>query len=223
MGGDDPSGRGSSPHTRGALVFAYPTSIQDGDHPRIRGEHHAASLVSQSIHGSSPHTRGAPSVEGRLDARAGIIPAYAGSTAVAEMAQWRWWDHPRIRGEHDVYDMVTARGRGSSPHTRGARLQLSNDHLVHGIIPAYAGSTGHDRLGRPRGKDHPRIRGEHQQNYSKLFTSPGSSPHTRGARPRCVHCPRSLRIIPAYAGSTGRRTARPRPESDHPRIRGEHQ
>ena len=29
-------------------------------------------------------------------------------------------------------------------------------------------------------------------------------------------------IIPAYAGSTGRRTARSRPKSDHPRIRGEH-
>ena len=31
-----------------------------------------------------------------------------------------------------------------------------------------------------------------------------------------------VRIIPAYAGSTGRRATQPRPKPDHPRIRGEH-
>ena len=50
--------------------------------------------------------------------------------------------------------------------------------------------------------DHPRIRGEHD-------------PRRRGP-------PATGRIIPAYAGSTERRTHRPSPLTDHPRIRGEH-
>ena len=50
----------------------------------------------------------------------------------------------------------------------------------------------------------------------------GSSPHTRGARSRRVRRSRSLRIIPAYAGSTASRSGRQRSPRDHPRIRGEH-
>ena len=91
---------GSSPHTRGAhlrqhgtgvdpgiipayagsTVFAYPTSIQDGDHPRIRGEHFDLVGGGADDGGSSPHTRGARGrqLPGRSAAR--IIPAYAGST-----------------------------------------------------------------------------------------------------------------------------------------------
>ena len=95
-------------------------------------------------------------------------------------------------------------GKGSSPHTRGAR---------RGWIPL-----------RGRGRDHPRIRGEHKKkskgkvdmvgiipayagSTSRLFArdcrQPRSSPHTRGA-PWCCRGP---------AASHG----------DHPRIRGEHQ
>ena len=70
---------GSSPHTRGALrlgailrqkrriipAYAGSTSGQlaldewTEDHPRIRGEHAAASTTRTSRTGSSPHTRGA--------------------------------------------------------------------------------------------------------------------------------------------------------------------
>ena len=53
------------------------------------------------------------------------------------------------------------REKGSSPHTRGARLQLGDDHLIDGIIPAYAGSTAQYRNIVKWQKDHPRIRGEH--------------------------------------------------------------
>ena len=53
-------------------------------------------------------------------------------------------------------------------------------------------------------------------------SKPGSSPHTRGARPAPGHVPRHGRIIPAYAGSTVRSHARAAWGGDHPRIRGEH-
>ena len=133
-------------------------------------------------------------------------------------------DHPRIRGEHIGHD----RPNGG----------------VHGIIPAYAGSTldmsgyGSDPWGsspHTRGaldqgargfripRDHPRIRGEHDAlGYGMLV---------------------ALGIIPAYAGSTSssattcrcrqgssphtrgartRRCACGTSPPDHPRIRGEH-
>ena len=50
----------------------------------------------------------------------------------------------------------------------------------------------------------------------------GSSPHTRGARRPRAGRPPDCRIIPAYAGSTGRARSRPWTVADHPRIRGEH-
>ena len=51
----------------------------------------------------------------------GIIPAYAGSTALDVQDRLTWRDHPRIRGEHDDSDQYVIDGLGSSPHTRGAR------------------------------------------------------------------------------------------------------
>ena len=53
------------------------------DHPRIRGEHIAEEALAQCTEGSSPHTRGALRLAGQRCDSGGIIPAYAGSTAIA--------------------------------------------------------------------------------------------------------------------------------------------
>ena len=173
--------------------------------------------------GSSPHTRGARAWSARPARPAGIIPAYAGSTTFAA-----YRDHGM---------------RGSSPHTRGALFLIFSWAHIHGIIPAYAGSTGPGVFDPPRGRDHPRIRGEHHARLPTRVPLRGSSPHTRGAlvchdmplgpvtdHPRirgehglvfvdpCLAC----RIIPAYAGSTLPARARWTKCEDHPRIRGEH-
>ncbi len=219
------SAYGSSPHTRGARSARPSCCSRTWDHPRIRGEHphrpedveaapriipayagstsKSKSKRKESV-GSSPHTRGA------------LCPGT--SRAVGEE------DHPRIRGEHDGLDEPTVEvggiipayagstegrgrgvrcGRGSSPHTRGAREdqalgrglhqdhpRIRGEHLLlgaavaqlQGIIPAYAGSTAGARV--------------------RCVTRGGSSPHTRGA-PR--------RWPPPYPC-----------RRDHPRIRGEH-
>ena len=131
-----------------------------------------------------------------------IIPAYAGSTPSPRSSKVRFWDHPRIRGEH-----VSGFDAEGGPKR---------------IIPAYAGSTSSGPGSRTRPGDHPRIRGEHVRFSPPTAPPMGSSPHTRGARGGVlVHLP-DAGIIPAYAGST---TASPRRASrspDHPRIRGEH-
>ena len=91
---------GSSPHARGArLCKSLDYSVHGiipacagstcpehhgryfaGDHPRMRGEHHAKKTVVDGIEGSSPHARGALNLLSRHHSRPGIIPACAGST-----------------------------------------------------------------------------------------------------------------------------------------------
>ena len=117
---------------------------------------------------------------------------------------------------------VTPYGSGSSPHTRGARVEHRAGLRRRRIIPAYAGSTEapSEMLREPR--DHPRIRGEHAGGVADYKNGVGSSPHTRGARRFRSVRDRRLGIIPAYAGSTGDAGDDDACLADHPRIRGEH-
>ena len=132
-----------------------------------------------------------------------IIPAYAGSTGGAGVRRaWRR-DHPRIRGEHSSYWAAVWAVAASSPHTRGALHGAVKALIDERIIPAYAGSTGVDRVGH-RGL-------------------PGSSPHTRGAQTSGASRDGSPGIIPAYAGSTTATSMTASASPDHPRIRGEHE
>ena len=111
---------------------------------------------------------------------------------------------------------------GSSPHTRGAPPDGSSQLWRGRIIPAYAGSTSTATGPAPRGRDHPRIRGEHANQVAQTKFGKGSSPHTRGA-PTCTGGGTDPdRIIPAYAGSTRSDALLTKGARDHPRIRGEH-
>ena len=95
--------------------------------------------------------------------RMGIIPAYAGSTCPRLFrACLGWGSSPHTRGapRRAVYEV--GEYIGSSPHTRGARFNPLD--------------------GKGCGKDHPRIRGEHDELEE--------------------WCDRTDGIIPAYAGST---------------------
>jgi len=133
------------------------------DHPRIRGEHPMYPARPLSFRGSPPHTRGAPP---RLADRvfcAGITPAYAGSTTASCSGWTPKRDHPRIRGEHRKAEVDAVQNSGSPPHTRGALKVIVPRLDSIGITPAYAGSTDRREAVFERGRDHPRIRGEH--NY----------------------------------------------------------
>ena len=254
---------GSSPHTRGArpppekrpglarIIPAYAGStprpmgltISRWDHPRIRGEHDGVYVVLSDAAGSSPHTRGALEHGEVYQRRPGIIPAYAGSTAMNVWKACFSPDHPRIRGEHSPRLSESILVVGSSPHTRGAPGFGAVVDPERGIIPAYAGSTRRRGCRRRRRADHPRIRGEHCAAEIDFAVVQGSSPHTRGARRPSARGLDRRRIIPAYAGSTeansldGQTMAGSSPHTrgalglrlhdvrlvqDHPRIRGEH-
>ena len=179
-------------------------------------------IGGETHEGSSPHTRGAPAeaLSDVLDYR--IIPAYAGSTALAAGGDDGFRDHPRIRGEHVLVVAGFDAYEGSSPHTRGALAGELVGRGAAGIIPAYAGSTCTGLSSIKQDEDHPRIRGEHPFTMLPLQPVIGSSPHTRGAQGGPDLVAGAGRIIPAYAGSTARRSPGAHAAGDHPRIRGEH-
>ena len=132
----------------------------------------------------------------------GIIPAYAGNTALRFAVPSLFWDHPRVCGEHLIRNDCRISGRGSSPRMRGTRWVNGRSSAVAGIIPAYAGNTtaGMDTcLGY---WDHPRVCGEHMLGFHKIAVHQGSSPRMRGTLPRSAHGQISKGIIPAYAGNT---------------------
>ena len=132
----------------------------------------------------------------------GIIPAYAGNTCPLAGIRSYTWDHPRICGEHDVWQSFQHDIQGSSPHMRGTLEASGPAAETAGIIPAYAGNTlARACICLPH-RDHPRICGEHRRADSQ-------QPHGIG-------------IIPAYAGNTSPPRQSPSEPRDHPRICGEH-
>ena len=194
---------GSSPHTRGTPPKGVLGHILGEDHPRIRGEHPWPSHGSPSCRGIIPAYAGNTLyfMVGFLPSR-GSSPHTRGTLAYSSPPSLCNKDHPRIRGEHQEDDgqpalregiipayagntlwpmMYCSAFGGSSPHTRGTRMQtdpygirrgdhprIRGEHCpLHrephggvGIIPAYAGNTSTNILG--------------------FQVRMGSSPHTRG-------------------------------------------
>ena len=152
----------------------------------------------------------------------GIIPACAGSTFVIVYPPRFSRDHPRMCGEHLWMHASTGATSGSSPHVRGALWPRVSGRASIGIIPACAGSTGHNAGYALRSRDHPRMCGEHKSMAFCVGTLRGSSPHVRGALVwSCPYCGHSG-IIPACAGSTGNAVEWRASSWDHPRMCGEH-
>ena len=105
---------------------------------------------------------------------------------------------------------------------RGALRPARQGGEIRGIIPADAGSTYVVNQSQDNTKDHPRGCGEHSVLDLPCVHDAGSSPRMRGALMETRHSVIEGRIIPADAGSTGRKEAGDRTMLDHPRGCGEH-
>ena len=112
--------RGSSPLTRGKLrallgltggprlipahagktVNNDPRPVDDGAHPRSRGENCVAACSDAVAAGSSPLTRGKQGGRDVYDALSWLIPAHAGKTSIDVEAFCARGAHPRSRGEN---------------------------------------------------------------------------------------------------------------------------
>src|SRR5690606_10706187 len=71
-------------------------------------------------------------------------------------------------------------------------------------------------------RDHPRVRGEHDDVYGQWLADEGPSPRARGARHLRPVGWGHRGTIPACAGSTPAHPLPPTWWEDHPRVRGEH-
>ena len=105
---------------------------------------------------------------------------------------------------------------------RGTRIVFDWSEYDPGIIPAYAGNTWADSPFCPRGRDHPRVCGEHELTLFENGLALGSSPRMRGTPRVSTPVPIFVGIIPAYAGNTASRRGHCRRIGDHPRVCGEH-
>ena len=139
------------------------------------------------------------------------------------VGQMRSWAaaHPRSRGENMLtYDPQISRP-GSSPLTRGKRDVGGVRAGGGGLIPAHAGKTTLCGARLSPTSAHPRSRGENHPSVQAGMRGRGSSPLTRGKRPRTARRIRHQRLIPAHAGKTSRSASAPGRTAAHPRSRGE--
>ena len=232
---------GSSPLTRGkpgwvpnrhfvpGLIPAHagktstPTSkpLARRAHPRSRGENVGDFHPGRSVWGSSPLTRGKHGAPISVVGDIGLIPAHAGKTALAASPSGSWRAHPRSRGENTASFFGCADTLGSSPLTRGKRRSRPPRVGPGGLIPAHAGKTGTVEVASWLDGAHPRSRGENDLFLVSKDDTPGSSPLTRGKRPRQHAAGAPHGLIPAHAGKTASGRARAAYSGAHPRSRGE--
>ena len=213
---------GSSPLTRGKLARFQPISLPDGlipahagktffitvppfrtrAHPRSRGENLTPTVEGASVKGSSPLTRGKREQLTRKLLLPRLIPAHAGKTVHCRRRSARHRAHPRSRGENEIARAEDVNSNGSSPLTRGKRVEEHADQVTVRLIPAHAGKTTLPTGRASPSWAHPRSRGENAPTPTAAVVPSGSSPLTRGKQPRTPTGGRHSRLIPAHAGKT---------------------
>ena len=172
--------------------------------------------------GSSPPVRGALHALHNRVIIDGLIPACAGSTTWPVSSAEPIRAHPRPCGEHTTGLLPICHPWGSSPPVRGALWAHPKPLEYSGLIPACAGSTDAFQRGHRARRAHPRLCGEHKSPLTLDVFLWGSSPPVRGAPATVDANQRDDGLIPACAGSTGRRGLDYRRPGAHPRLCGEH-
>ena len=212
---------GLIPAHAGKTIFVEITPQTGRAHPRSRGENKVEGLVGVADLGSSPLTRGKHQTDRVGVHSRRLIPAHAGKTGRYSPPLAEHWAHPRSRGENAPSGATAVRLRGSSPLTRGKRSSVFNASIRVGLIPAHAGKTPTSAPDRPSARAHPRSRGENHFEYARPENIKGSSPLTRGKRPRKRWATHRHGLIPAHAGKTGGAYSVACSSGAHPRSRGE--
>ena len=220
VGSDIPEDR-ITPAYAGKSAAALLEALGTADHPRVRGEEAAVWAPELLEHGSPPRTRGRAGRAGSAVARKRITPAYAGKRGRPAAPGSRRPDHPRVRGEEVfLQDLIRLLG-GSPPRTRGRADLPTGVTLTRRITPAYAGKRPPISPNRRRSADHPRVRGEEEDEGPRHAAGGGSPPRTRGRGDPLQRHRGLRRITPAYAGKRLLTWSLATRTSDHPRVRGE--
>ena len=138
-----------------------------------------------------------------------IIPAHAGQTTSRAADTVPGTDHPRACGANPDSYAWMFNSTGSSPRMRGKRRLLKRLQQKPRIIPAHAGQTATANSNLAQATDHPRACGANQAAGLNAGILGGSSPRMRGKHGYLTGHGFLLRIIPAHAGQTTRRSGSP--------------
>ena len=132
----------------------------------------------------------------------GITPAYAGKTYFLFVTTLLMWDHPRLRGKDDYFEIERLYGLESPPLTRERPDKITISKLRIGITPAYAGKTCTLYCSGYLKKNHPRSRGKDCTTPYLQIKKQGSPPLTRERLQRPEYIGGRSGITPAHAGKT---------------------
>ncbi len=138
-------------------------AIQTSVHPRMCGEHIAASLSTSESCGSSPHVRGTCEEIETVHHQCRFIPACAGNMPRRHRHPGGLPVHPRMCGEHAVYQGNKPLPVGSSPHVRGTSRKTRPIITKGRFIPACAGNMPLLLHIETQVSVHPRMCGEHHK------------------------------------------------------------
>ena len=195
------------------------------DHPRIRGEHTIVIVRVSSPQGIIPAYAGNTALmEWRMRRASGSSPHTRGTRACGFFRRGSRKDHPRIRGEHhDLLPELGARA-GIIPAYAGNTLRFPFVFSpTRGSSPHTRGTLEQDHPIISRVKDHPRIRGEHAADGRDIAVQRGIIPAYAGNTLAAVNNYAAVLGSSPHTRGTPPRRASPAPARwDHPRIRGEH-
>ena len=153
--------------------------------------------------------------------RGRFIPAYTGNSGGSTAASCSATVHPRVHGELDRPGHGARARAGSSPRTRGTRLEPGVEPVELRFIPAYTGNSVSRPSRTHRTPVHPRVHGELGAILLSDDLPLGSSPRTRGT-PAEEALGRGVgRFIPAYTGNSSFCARTIVARAVHPRVHGE--
>ena len=155
-------------------------------------------------YGSSPRGRGIPQSDRADLGGLRLIPAWAGNTGSMSTIRLIPAAHPRVGGEYVEILTLDREADGSSPRGRGIPELGRRRVSVRGLIPAWAGNTWVPSSWVLSCWAHPRVGGEYTSCPRPRDDATGSSPRGRGIHKIFLQTPPAARLIPAWAGNTGR-------------------
>ena len=171
--------------------------------------------------GPSPRVRGSRSGTDPAISCIGSIPACAGKPVSGFSRSAKARVHPRVCGEALPRVGFQSVATGPSPRVRGSRVDLGDDLIRAGSIPACAGKPLAAACAARSGEVHPRVCGEAGTGFFLTPFSPGPSPRVRGSPVKVSTCAHPAGSIPACAGKPQAAAADARMAAVHPRVCGE--
>ena len=172
------------------------------NHPRLRGEQGCVWDVTADGAGSPPLARGTAAEIFIFLLSGGITPACAGNRCLNHLQASIHKDHPRLRGEQNLFHRPAPCGAGSPPLARGTDQSTKGGDGMTRITPACAGNRLRLCAYVAQFEDHPRLRGEQLLPVPPLSCAPGSPPLARGTALAAALGPLLTRITPACAGNS---------------------